>query len=358
MRNLLWSFVAAATFVLAFVAAINVVLDPYWYFGINNKLNRIKYIYDERAQKTNLIAHRNITYNSILIGSSRTTYINQTHFKHGLFFNYAVAGIYPWEYGGYVRIAKKQRKISTVVIGLDFYGDLVPRSRSNDPRSYLLTSDSYEAITRNLFSTDGLWFSWKAFCRSIGICSLPTFYYDNEYVKRVHLSLQGRNQRILSSLENYQKNFFAPSFRTNKKLRNIFDTLISANKGIKFIVFTTPISYPLFALMIKDRGFEEYAKWIRLVVSEFGSVYDFMGMNSVTTNLNDYQDAAHFYPRIGDMIIDRIEGQSNNVPADFGVLVNASNIDKHIANMRTQALYANKDPIATFEKRVAARVGS
>ena len=55
----------------------------------------------------------------------------------------------------------------------------------------------------------------------------------------------------------------------------------------------------------------ECAAVVRRVIAEewaaeFGEVWDFMGVNSVTSDLLHYRDAQHFDPEIGRLIADRL----------------------------------------------------
>ncbi len=90
-------------------------------------------------------------------------------------------------------------------------------------------------------------------------------------------------------------------------------------------------------MLLQHGNLKDYEKWLRVLVEEFGEVYDFMGINTITSNQSNYPDLHHFYPFIGTLIANRISKKENkNIPKDFGVLVTKENIDKHLVNLEEQ----------------------
>ena len=74
-------------------------------------------------------------------------------------------------------------------------------------------------------------------------------------------------------------------------------------------LFTTPTPSQMFALLVREGRLPRYERWLGDLVAVFGGVWDFMGLNSVTTDLSHYRDAQHFHPRIGTLIVDRLMGR-------------------------------------------------
>ena len=59
--------------------------------------------------------------------------------------------------------------------------------------------------------------------------------------------------------------------------------------------------------------------------------YDFSGMNSITTDTENYYEILHFRPFVGDMMLDVMFGSPKvKVPADFGFHVTLQNVDRHL----------------------------
>ncbi len=121
----------------------------------------------------------------------------------------------------------------------------------------------------------------------------------------------------------------------------------------RFLVFTTPIAEPMFALLIHEGRLQDYQHWLADLTATFGEVWDFMGLNSVTTDLTQYRDAQHFHPRIGRMIVDRLLGRPVAPEhADFGRLVTRESLAEHMAFIRSQLACVDTDPIRTARARL------
>ena len=59
------------------------MIDPLWSFAYDNKFNTIQKGFNERQQKTNNVYFNGLNeYDRILLGSSRTTFINQNDFQN------------------------------------------------------------------------------------------------------------------------------------------------------------------------------------------------------------------------------------------------------------------------------------
>jgi hypothetical protein len=116
----------------------------------------------------------------------------------------------------------------------------------------------------------------------------------------------------------------------------------------------------MFALLAREVGLDAYGRWLGDLTAAFGEVWDFMGLNSVTTDLSQYRDAQHFHPRVGRLIVDRLLRRP--LPprhADFGRRVTPATLAVHLARLRGQAPCLDPDPIRTARApRAAAATGA
>jgi hypothetical protein len=118
-------------------------------------------------------------------------------------------------------------------------------------------------------------------------------------------------------------------------MKKIFDEIKRANPDAKIIAFTTPTSQPLWELLLELNLLDYYCRWLGDIVQSYGEVYDFMGTNSITANLDNYRDANHFNPSVGTMIVDRIMNfPDEKIPDDFGRRITRENLGRHIAEMK------------------------
>lgn len=123
-RKFLSVVILSVMSIIGIIAVVNYTIDPLRTFSHSNVLNNKQVDFDERQQKTNYLYFVNHDFDSILIGSSRTTYIDQTLFKNEKVFNYAANGMSPYEYDKFISnfIAVTGHSPKKIYIGLDFFG--------------------------------------------------------------------------------------------------------------------------------------------------------------------------------------------------------------------------------------------
>jgi len=73
--------------ILLLVIAVNYLNDPLWVSDRVNFLNKEQQGFNERQQKTNKLFFTEKKYDSVMLGNSKVTYINQNHFKNAKLFN-------------------------------------------------------------------------------------------------------------------------------------------------------------------------------------------------------------------------------------------------------------------------------
>ena len=110
-------------------------IDPMWTFSHKNAYNDVQTVIDERQQKANVIHFQPFDYDTLLIGSSRVTYINQHDFEGMKVFNFSASNLSVREYEPIVDFATKeaQRPFERVIIGIDFFKTSI--DQSSTPKS-------------------------------------------------------------------------------------------------------------------------------------------------------------------------------------------------------------------------------
>ena len=168
--------------------------------------------------------------------------------------------------------------------------------------------------------------------------NLGTVDYSRTNVKQtIRISKQRKEQAINHQAGLYTHQVYGAGYTFNPKLKKYFQTLKKENPNTKFIIFTTPINIDLFKILVQSERLDDYKKWLILLVEEFGEIYDFMGVNSITQNRENYADLHHFYPEFGTLIADRVTGVVNSkLPKDFGILVNKQNLKAHFNDIDKQ----------------------
>ena len=122
-----------------FMSIFNYTIDPLWNYNHSNKFNNVQKAFNERQQKSNYIyTHGLEDYEGILLGSSRTTFINQNEFNNMKIYNYASNSMFPYEYKGYIDFAKevKRKDFKYIIIGLDFFSSNLQSNIDFEVRSF------------------------------------------------------------------------------------------------------------------------------------------------------------------------------------------------------------------------------
>ena len=329
---------------ISLFALFNYAIDPLWTFSNSNRFNNRQPGFDERQLKTNRAYFAGLEqYDTLLIGSSRATYINQHDFKTMIVFNYATVAMYPIEYKGWIDLAKqiKGADFKTIIIGVDFWGSndgpfaRGQKSTTPSPESYFKTTESFFYRYKQLFSMATLEKSMD----SIRHASNPdaTDYTRDNVKTTIKISPHRKQVAVNFQTGLYANQIYGKAYRYDTQMATHFDLLKKENPHTKFIVFTTPVAGSLFEIIVRSGNLADYKKWLTDLVGTFGEVYDFMGLNSITTYEDHYADLHHFYPYIGTLIADRLSGTNMTaVPKDFGILLTKENLKSHFDEIDRQ----------------------
>ena len=337
-------FLSTVLAVIGLFALFNYTIDPLWTFCHSNRYNNAQPGFNERQLKSNRAYFCGLEqYDALLLGSSRTTYINQHDFKTMKVFNYSAVSMYPKEYRGWIEEAKKIKgtPFKTILFGVDFAasnnGPFGQQQIDSTPESshYLDITTSFMYRYKMLFTMDTLDKSIESIEHSK---DLGTIDYTRDNVKQTIRISDARKQQAINHQRGLYGNMvYGKGYHYNTKMKDYFKTIKKENPDTRFIIFTTPISVDLFKMMVQGGNLPDYKRWLTMLVDVFGEVYDFMGVNTITQNPTNYTDLHHFYPEFGTLIADRMTGVPNStLPKDFGILLNRQNLKTHMDNIEKQ----------------------
>lgn len=256
-KNWVVIFICLVFICLGILTSINYIIDPLWTFSHSNRFNNKQSDFNERQQKTNLVYFQGFEkYDGILLGSSRSTFINQNHFTNMNIFNLALNSIYPYEYEKYIDFVKKikNRDLRYIIIGADFYNTSIPKNiKFEEPEFYIKNTTKAFYRYKMLLSKDTLKYSERNY-KNTKINS--NIYYDRNNIKyQEKVSEKERQLRYKISLEHHLEALNNKNYIYNENYKTILEKIKDKNKNTKFIIFTSPISSNLLASIIqKSKG--------------------------------------------------------------------------------------------------------
>jgi hypothetical protein len=340
------------------VAGFNALVDPLWFFAHAHRLNRVQPAFDERAQKANWLRARPGRFDAAMLGSSRVTYVDRRGFAPWRLANLAANALRPREYRPHLdHFAELNGPPELVVLGVDFSGSRDLRVRDlRDPAAYIRRAGDPRHLAGSLLSLDLLERSVRVAARSAGLLGPAEGFdrYDRRGVRRPREPVGDRRRakEILRDLESFRAKLYA-GYRYDEGLPGLWRGLRAAYPGARFLVFTTPVAEPMFAQLVQEGRLEDYGRWLADLTTAFGEVWDFMGVNSVTSDPAQYRDAQHFHPRVGRLIAERLLGRP--LPprhADFGRHVTRATLAAHLDLVRRQLACLDPDPVRTARARL------
>lgn len=339
-RNYLHIMIFTAMFILFIIGLFNFIMDPLWNFSHSHALNNLQKGFDERQQKINKIQHQPFMYNALLLGSSRAVLLDQNKLnsKGVSVFNFATSLSMPQEYRDYVNFAKKKQnnEFKYLFLELDFYG-----TNKNNKRLINYTGANEINVTKEccyrwktLFSFSTLKYSLNNLVRAVlRKASHRSYRRDN-----VALTDKYTEEEVKHNVEKItlDKAVGMENYIYNDGYKDVLETLKSENNQTTLIVFTSPVSSHYLDLLFEAGLWDDYARWLHDIVSVFGEVYHFMDYNTVTKEYTRYfLDYHHVYPKVQGMMASKILGKSDdNIPRDFGELLNGKNLDPYLKIMK------------------------
>lgn len=315
------------------VATANYVVDPFWCFGHEVPIGRHQVGFDERQQKTNWIAFNDVSFDALILGSSRVAYMNPGDLPFKAF-NYSASSMKPSEFLEYALFFNKKNRSQTkaVVLGLSFFEtNASSKAVHEDPSSYI------DATKGNFFRAKSL-LSFKLFLYSLHSIrsdlneKVNDVYARNTggmFFRRMTLPVDENKwiKSVNSNIEAYKSGVYGRDYQYLDN-SNLYRNLLNNFPEAKFYVFITPVTSNLLEVLVDEGRWPDYERWLKGLVSIFGEVWNFMYFNEITLNGKEYyKDAHHASPYVYELIADKIFGESS---VDFGVKMTSESIENNI----------------------------
>lgn len=357
LRKILSAKIGAKTFVASLgvlgilgfampLALSNFLIDPYFLWGISHRYNYLYESLDERVEKVNRIYYNERkSYDSVLLGSSRATYVNQNDFINHRLFNFGVSSMMPFEYDYYLNLLEqKGHSLKTIYLQIDFFGsNTIMTDDGNTYTKEKLEKVVFAPLENHLHRISKLLTYNKQLIRipldNVKKAFTQAYYTRDNIKYHPKVSEEQRIEAFNYHLKRHTLLFMGDkyAFDKGKELKNILLQVKARHPNASFVIYTSPVSVPLFASEINfAKRWEEYKQWLRIHLEVFGSLYQFGGFNEITQNLQNYKDDDHFYPYVGKLIAQTLTKQDFTPIKDFGIYLTLDNVEEYFAKLEKQ----------------------
>ncbi|MEI6242217.1 MAG: hypothetical protein WCP39_02290 [Chlamydiota bacterium] len=318
-KKMFFSLLSSVFIIMCLIAFLISFLDPLHFFSWNHKWNHLQNAIDERLQKTNdLFFNTHPTYEGILIGSSKVTYMNTEDFVRPVF-NYSASAMWPIEYGEYIKFFKQRNRgnLKKIYLGLDFNSQKENKIAFPFPSTYIKKTTAPLYRWKSLLNLSILYQYYRQ-----NFCQPQEFPYDRKDA-RWYFPLK-ENEKMdpwdfYKSIKSCENHLYDESFK------KILIQIKKENSSSEFIVFTNPVTKEILSLIFYHNLQDLYFRWLQEIIDTFGSVVHFMTWNSITEDsLKNVMDLHHAKPSTCKIIILKIQGLTSD-PTDFGIILTKEN---------------------------------
>lgn len=284
------------------VSLINWIIDPFVFFG-RNTLGA--YALTEREFKKSKV--NSYSHNALLLGSSKTTYINPKHLKKYNFFNASFSNALPEEILHYLQTYLKNnnhQNLEMVIIGLDL-------QTLNQEMNPLITleDETVRDYIENLLSINVFHQSLNTVLKS----------QKGNFSDLIILEHGQRNpiQKDLkdSKLETYDygysmevmKNTIS-SFKLPKERLQILEQIkqLLDSNSVNYVVFFNPINSTIMNRFEKSPNYSEFLKTQKKLDEIFPNFVDLSDSQYSDPKYFYKHDVIHYKPLTGKLFLNEI----------------------------------------------------
>ncbi|NEO53251.1 MAG: hypothetical protein F6K54_09280 [Okeania sp. SIO3B5] len=251
-------------------------------------------------------------------------------------------GINAYELRRYLQHAiANQKDLDLVIIGLDFF--MFNKFRENS-----VNFSEHRLEKEHIFSED---FINVSFSLDATLASMETIVNSNKNQLDNSGYRVNRLLKFKGAINNaFERNFgmYKLSIQFLGELKIIVD--LCQQNQIKLISYISPSHATQWEVIRISGEWSTFEEWKRQVVKII-PVFNFSGYNSITTepihnDMENYRDNSHYTPKVGNLILNRLLSyKEEEVPQDFGILINSENIESHLTKIRQdQEIWVKNNP--------------
>lgn len=311
-------------------------IDPLWIMPNAMRVNIRHCVKDERQNKINLMLYGRDPGRAVIIGSSRSAFLDPADFGPG-HFNLSVNGMRPIEFAAYLRLFAREHGAPEVVyVGFDEFGLMEAIDDQNwvkKAENLYQTAKSPEYRINQLLSVAVLRYAFDTTkeCQGSEKAELPRYTKDG-IRDQVKIKSETAHARI-----NAHVPWFRDFYRTAKidpELSLKIAELRTTFPNTRFVPFVTPIRRELLEYYALAGRLPEMEGWLRTIISILGPAYVFMTPSKFSAS-DAFFDGHHFYTGAGRQLANVLTGRTTAQFDDIGGRVELANLRAHMEQTRT-----------------------
>lgn len=281
---------------LALIVALNLLVDPLWYFS-GTRIGTRNYELNLRVSKINLIKDDPDAYDCLIFGASVTTLLNASEFPGHKCFNAAFNGATAEElavYARYFRGIGVDPKL--VIVGLDPADLTSDRPSQIEMPEFIKSGGSPPPVLRAYSSARVAWFSIRA---TLGM-DRPATWFTQDFVCR----LMPREPMTPAGMlgQSYSYGDFS------QESRAVYADLLDTWPQARTIGYVPYVNAWVVVQWREDEALGTYLETVHAFSGLFDEFYDFSAPSRITTDLTETNDGEHYSEAANDLIAAQLSG--------------------------------------------------
>ncbi|QCR33910.1 hypothetical protein [Lysinibacillus sp. SGAir0095] len=317
------------------IAAFNFYVDPLWNFSHQNEHNEHQIGFDERQLKVNYLSQKQHHYDTLVVGTSRTTYINQNHFTDMNAYNFSASSLDISEYEGYITYASEKNNGFETII-LEVYPRQFPGLMEfPEPSVYIANNEEKLYSIKSLFSFDTYEKAKRNYTQEGHPTPAGYRIYNRENVVSTEFVSPGvRDANIEKGINKLNT---LKTFKDEKGYVELLSQIKKNNPDSTFLVYSPPYYIDRTKKVFNsEAGIAYYRDWLEDLIEVFGGVINFTTFNDITVDRDYYIDTHHFYPSTGKLVANDIAAFHKGDDLRYATYITEENLSQFMEQFEEQ----------------------
>lgn len=336
------------------IGVFNYCIDP---LGFNKKLfiNNINYVKEDNTHftiKYKIPLLKKGGWDNLMLGTSRIglmdTNVTDTYLGGKTFTMSLPGSAMPLQFDSFL-YAVKFNNVKNIIYGIDFM-TFNKNLKFND--DYVQFKDELQSFGK--FHTYDIYFNMKTLKKSIDTIlnnssehpKRYAFYSENgmRHFPNLEQKLKNGDFNIQHSINKHLQQYFRKNhgfysnYEYSSEYMHMFKKIVNYchENDINIYVYIPPMYFEHF-YALRKAGLKSQFETFKRELVKITDFIDFTGVNSITTNKNNYWDSSHLRTEHTEIVMAKL---IHNVDAegdqDFGVRVTKMNIEEHLKKQHSQ----------------------